>query len=203
MFHEIKHPRNALVLCFPGTAEGCSVDVDVKSASAGLMAAIIHVDSGFHYLRPGHFIFVIAERHRVSYDFHPVVQTSVGFYVDVLRNPVADTQKRISVVAVLTALVDFKFHAEITLAVTVKYRVGLVAVFVNGAVLTFLVTPVAIGVIVVIFVICVIPMNDSAAALAGRVVIIVAGVAERRTVVPALSSAQILSPQCEHSTVSL
>ena len=29
MFHKIKHPGNALVLRFPGTAEGCSVDVDV------------------------------------------------------------------------------------------------------------------------------------------------------------------------------
>ena len=48
-----------------------------------------------------------------------------------LRNPVADTQKRISVVAILAALVDFKFHAEIALAVTVKYRVGFVVVLVN------------------------------------------------------------------------
>ena len=67
----------------------------------------------------------------MRYDFHAIVQTAVGFDVDMLRNPVADTQKRISIVAVLAALVDFKFHAEITLAVAVKYRFGLVVVLVN------------------------------------------------------------------------
>ena len=51
----------------------------------------------------------------MCYDFHAIVQTAVGFDVDMLRNPVADTQKRISVVAVLAALIDFKFHAEIAL----------------------------------------------------------------------------------------
>ena len=99
-----------------------------------------------------------------------------------LRNPVADVQKRISVVAVLATLVDFKFHAEIALAVAVKYGFGLVVVFVNGAVLTFLVATVAIGVVIVVIVVSVVPMNDSAAALAGRIVIIVAGVAERHTI---------------------
>ena len=99
-----------------------------------------------------------------------------------LRNPVADTQKRISVVAVLAALVDFKFHAEIALAVAIKYRGGFVIVLVNITVLTFLIAPIAIGVIVVIIVVSVVPMNDSTAALAGRVVIVVARVAEWHTV---------------------
>ena len=99
-----------------------------------------------------------------------------------LRNPVADTQKRISVVAVLTALVDFKFHAEIALAVAIKYRGGFVIVLVNITVLTFLIAPVAIGVIVFIIVVGVVPVNDSAAALAGRVIIVVVGVSERHTV---------------------
>ena len=118
----------------------------------------------------------------MRYDFHAIVQTSVGFYVDMLRNPVADTQKRISVVAVLAALVDLKFHAEIPLAVTIKDRVGLVVVFVNGAVLTFLVTAVAVGVVIVIIVIGVVPMNDTPTAFAGRVIIVIAGIAERHTV---------------------
>ena len=52
----------------------------------------------------------------------------------------------------------------------------------NGTVLAFLVTSVAVGVIVVIVVVGVITVNDSAAAFAGRVIVIVAGVAERRTV---------------------
>ena len=138
------------------------------------MAAVIHVDSRFHYLCPGHFVLVIAERHRVSYDFHSVRKASVGLDVDVLCNPVADTQKRISIIAILAALIDFKFHAEITLAVTVKYRVGLVVVLVNGAVLTFLVTPVAIRIIIVIVVIGVVAVNNASAALAGRIVIVVA-----------------------------
>ena len=51
----------------------------------------------------------------MCYDFHAIVQTAVGFDVDMLRNPVADTQKRISVVAVLAALIDFKLHDEIAL----------------------------------------------------------------------------------------
>ena len=146
------------------------------------MAAVIHVDSRFHYLCPGHFILVVFQGHRVGYDFHSVREAAIGFDVDMLRNPVADTQKRISIIAVLTALVDFKFHAEITLAVTVKYRFGLVAVFVNGAVLTLFVTPITVGVVIVVIVVSVVPMNDSAAALAGRVIIVVAGVAERHTV---------------------
>ena len=33
VLYKIKHPGNALVLCFPGVAECCSVDVDVQSAS--------------------------------------------------------------------------------------------------------------------------------------------------------------------------
>ena len=99
-----------------------------------------------------------------------------------LRNPVADTQKRISVVAVLAALVDFKFHAEIALRVTIKDGVGLVIVLVNRTVLAFLIAPIAIGVIVFIIVVGVVPVNDSAAALAGRVIIVVAGVSERHTV---------------------
>ena len=44
VLHKIKHPGNALVLCFPGTAEGCSVDVDVKSASACFVAAVVHAN---------------------------------------------------------------------------------------------------------------------------------------------------------------
>ena len=146
------------------------------------MAAVIHVDSGFHYLCPGHFVLVVFQRHRVGHYFHTIVQTAVGFYVDVLRNPVADTQKRISVVAVLAALVDFKFHAKIALRVTIKDGVGLVIVLVNRTVLAFLIAPIAIGVIVFIIVVGVVPVNDSAAALAGRVIIVVAGVSERHTV---------------------
>ena len=52
----------------------------------------------------------------------------------------------------------------------------------NRTVLAFLIAPIAIGVIVLIIVVGVVPMNDSAAAFAGRVVIVVAGVAERRAV---------------------
>ena len=52
----------------------------------------------------------------------------------------------------------------------------------NGAVLALFVAPVAVGVIIVIVVVSVVPVNDSAAALAGSVVIVVAGVAERRAV---------------------
>ena len=52
----------------------------------------------------------------------------------------------------------------------------------NGAVLALFVAPVAVGVIIVIVVVSVVPVNDSAAALAGSVVIVVAGVAERHTV---------------------
>ena len=53
----------------------------------------------------------------------------------------------------------------------------------NGTVLTFLVTTVTIDVIIIIIVVVgVVPMNDSTAAFAGRVIVIVAGVAERRTV---------------------
>ena len=99
-----------------------------------------------------------------------------------LRNPVADTQKRISVVAVLAALVDFKFHAEISLAVTVKNGFGFVVVLVNRAILAFLIAPIAIGVIVLIIVVGVVPMNDSASAFAGRVIIVIARIAERHTV---------------------
>jgi len=91
-----------------------------------------------------------------------------------LRNPVADTQKRISVVAVLATLVDLKFHAKIALAVTVKDRVGLVAVFVNGAVLAFLITPVAIGVIIVIVVVGVVPMNNAPTTFAGCIIVVIA-----------------------------
>ena len=52
----------------------------------------------------------------------------------------------------------------------------------NGAVLTFLIAPVAIGVIVFIIVVGVVPVNDSAAAFAGRVIIVIARIAERHTV---------------------
>ena len=52
----------------------------------------------------------------------------------------------------------------------------------NGAVLPLFVAAVAVGVVIVVIVVSVVPMNDSAAALAGRIVIIVARVAERRTV---------------------
>ena len=52
----------------------------------------------------------------------------------------------------------------------------------NGTVLTFLVATVAVGVIIVIVVVSVVPVNDSATALAGSVVIIVARIAERHAV---------------------
>ena len=107
-----------------------------------------------------------------------------------LRNPVADTQKRISIVTVLAALVDLKFHAEITLAVTVKYRVGFIVVFVDRTLLAFLITPVAIGVIVLIIVVGVVPMNNAPTTFAGRVVIIVTRIAERH----AISACIIVSP---------
>ena len=84
------------------------------------MAAVVHADCGTHDFRPGHFVLVVLQCHRMGHYLHAVVQTSVGLNVDMLRNPVADTQNRISVVAVLAALVDFKFHAEIALAVAVK-----------------------------------------------------------------------------------
>lgn len=178
VFHEIKNSGNALVLCFPGTAEGCSIDVNMKPAGAGLVAAIIHTDCGTHDFCPGHFLLMISQGHGVSHYLHSVRQTSIRFYVNMLRNPVADTQKRISVVAVLAVLVDFKFHAEIELAVAIKYGFGLVIVFMNGTVLAFLVATVAIGVIIVIIVIGVVAVNNASAAFAGRVVIVIAGVAE-------------------------
>ena len=118
----------------------------------------------------------------MRYDFHAIVQTAVGFDVDMLRNPVADTQKRISIISILSALVDFKFHAEITLAVTVKYGVRLVVILVNGAVLTFLVAPVAVGVVIVIIVVGVITVDNATAAFTGSIVIVVARIAKRRTV---------------------
>ena len=182
VLHKIKNPGNALVLRFPGTAEGCSVDVDVKSASAGFMTTVVHVNCGFHYLSPRHFVLVIFKAHGVSHYLHSVREAAVGFNVDVLRKPVADVQKRIRIVTALAALVDLKFHAEIALRVAVKYRVRLVAVFVNGTVLAFLVAAVAVGVIIVIVIVGTIPMNDSTAAFTGRVVIVVAGIAERHTV---------------------
>ena len=61
----------------------------------------------------------------------------------------------------------------------------------------------AVGVIIVIVVVSVVPVNDSAAALAGSVVIVVAELQSGILSVPALSSAQILSPQCSQVTVSL
>ena len=107
-----------------------------------------------------------------------------------LRNPVADTQNRISVVAVLSALIDFKFHAEITLAVTVKYRVGLVIVLVNRTVLAFLIAPIAVGVIVLIVVIGVVAVDNTPTALACGVIVIIAGIAERH----AVSACIVVSP---------
>jgi len=100
----------------------------------------------------------------------------------VLCNPVADTQKRISVATVFAALIDFKFHAEIALRVTIKYGFGLVIVFVNGTVLTFLVAPIAVGVIVLIVVIGVVAVDNTPTALACGVIVIIAGIAERHAV---------------------
>ena len=94
-----------------------------------------------------------------------------------LRNPVADTKKRISIVTILAALVDFKFHAEITLAVAIKDGFWLIAVFVNGAILPLFVTPVTVGVVIVIVVVGVITVDNTTTAFTGRVVIIVAGIA--------------------------
>ena len=61
-----------------------------------------------------------------------------------LRKPVADTQKRVRIIADLAALVDFKFHAVIALAVAKEDGVGFIAILVNGTLATFLVTAVAI-----------------------------------------------------------
>lgn len=51
--------------------------------------------------------------------------------IDSFLKPVADTQKRICVIAVLSALVDFKFNAIIALRVAVENRVRLVTVLVD------------------------------------------------------------------------
>ena len=160
-------------------AKSGSVDVDMKPASACLMRFVAELHSLVADIVPRHLVLVIIERHRVRDNLHTVVQRAVGLYVDVLETvPIRLIENQLGIFTVFSALVNFKFNTEKTLAVAVKQRVGLVAVIVDCAAIVLLIAVVAVRVIIAVRVVRFVQVNDSSAVLARCIIAVVAALAE-------------------------
>ena len=107
-------------------AKSCSVNVDMKSASACLMRFVAELNRLVTDIVPRHLVFVIVERHRVCDDFHSIVQRAVRLYVNVLKPvPIRLVENQLRVFTVFPALVNFELNTEKALAVAVKQGSGL------------------------------------------------------------------------------
>ena len=80
---------------------------------------------------PVHFFCVILYGHGVGNDLKTVFQRTIRLDVNVFLMSVSNAFENCGVVVILAAFIHFQFYAEVSFAVSVKDRCGLVAVFLD------------------------------------------------------------------------
>jgi len=101
-------------------------------------------------LLPGHLVLMKIQRHRVSDNFHTIVQGAIRLDVDVTALTIADIQQCLSLLVIFSAVINFKLYAEAAGTIAVEYRLRLIGIFLNGVAAMILVTVTAIGSVLVI-----------------------------------------------------
>ena len=130
LLHEVQDSADNRFLFFVAVAQTVTVDMNMKSAGACLVRTVAEADRLVHDFIPAK-ILVIVQCHGMGDDFHSVVKRTVGLNVDMVVSGIADFQQLVGIIAVLAALVDFQFNAEITAVVAVENRSGLIPIFID------------------------------------------------------------------------
>ena len=107
--------------------------MNVQAAGAGGMAEIPHALCFAEYLFPRHFVQVVFQRHGMCNKFKTLIQTAIGFDVQVFGVCIGNVQQLLRVAVDRAALVDFQFYAKMPQALAVEHKVGRIVVVVNRA----------------------------------------------------------------------
>ncbi len=100
----------------------------MEPAGIGLMRSISEPDRFAQHICPRHFAHVVVQCHGMRHDFKTVLDRAVRFAVDKFVDTVGLLFDEGCVVIILSAAVDFQFHAEEACSFTVEDWLGLVTV---------------------------------------------------------------------------
>ena len=124
----------------------------MQSTGIGLVAHVAQPQSLLRYFSPWHFLFVIIEAHWVGDDFKPVTKGTIALDIYVFVLLIGYPEYLVRLLTGFSAVVNFKFYAEIAIALSEKDWVGLVAIIVNTSVGAVVKTVAAVCLIVIIVV---------------------------------------------------
>ena len=181
LFHEVEQTGNRGFLLLVSTAKRQAGDMNVKSTSSGGMAQISHALRFTEYLFPRHFVQVVFQRHGMCNKFKTLIQTAIGFDIQVFGVCIGNIEQLLRVAVYRAALVDFQLYAQMPQALAVEHKVGRIVVVVNRALM--LVPAVrAIGMMVVIEV-RIVAAQDAATVVAADIVLVKTALAERVVII--------------------
>ena len=181
LFDKVEQACNRGLLLFISTAKGQARNMNVQAAGAGGMAEIPHALCFAEYLFPRHFVQVVFQRHGMRNKFKTLIQTAIGFDVQVFGVCVGNVEQLLCVAVHRAALINLQLYAKMPQALAVEHEVGRIVVVVNRA---FVTVPAvrAIGMIVVIEV-SIVAAQDAAAVVAADIVLVKTALAERVVIV--------------------
>lgn len=179
VFHEEQDAGNHFLLFPLVVAKGGTVDMDVEAGGTALMAEVAHMDRFCENSVPGHFVHVIVQGHWVSDNLHSVIQGAIMFDVDMGLIVITDLHQPIGSGIALTALVNFKLHAEVAGALPIEDGLWLVVIALNALAWTAgLVAGIAVALSVIVVQIIEFIIRDQSSAAAAVGIAVPAGVAE-------------------------
>ena len=120
LFHKEQDPADDIFLFCLVVAKGIAVDVNVQTASTGLMRTVAHGNGFLKESFPVHGFCVIIQRHGVTYNLKAIFQAAVRLDVNVFLMSVSNAFESCSVVVIFTAFIHFQFYAEVSFLVSVK-----------------------------------------------------------------------------------
>lgn len=180
LFDKVEQACNRGLLLFVSTAKGQARNMNVQAAGAGGMAKIPHALCFTEYLFPRHFVQVVLERHGMRDKFQALIQTAIGFDVQVFGVCVGNVEQLLCVAVHRAALVNFQLYAKVPQALAVEHKIRCIVVVVNRAFVTVLAVR-AIGMIVVE--VSIVAAQDAAAVVAADIVLVKTALAERVMIV--------------------
>jgi len=127
---------------------------------------------------------VIFKAHWVADYLHSVIEGTIPLDVDAISVTIADSEKLVSVIRILTSLVDLQFYPEISLGIAVEYGLRFVAIIVDTTRLIDFIMIALRAIVISVKVVGIVLMKQGITAGTASVVVAVAVVAEIRVLIP-------------------